>query len=194
MMSDENKIYPGKPVIPAEAILAELAHRNDRIVPKLPESLRKLPPVRIFNVCDMKWERNMGGIGTFLIQPCAPGMPCSPPLEIPMIFTEAIPVGNLHFEYRIHDGREVAQSIVGCTRVSGNDEDLRKWGVFIAKGEKPTPDELKEANIALLDTYARLSAEAIAFYREPKVPGETWPIRNITAMHRKALKAFAAQV
>lgn len=180
----ENEIYPGKPIIYAENVHCELAARSQWNIPKLPDVLKTLPPIRIYNVSDILHQRSMGGLGTFVIQPCAPGMPCSVPLEIPMIFTEAIPVKANQMEYRIHDGREVAENIIGTAKHSGEADKL--WGCFIARGDSPTPDELQVAQDALLRKYVGMAAEALAFYMD--APRER---NNITGQHRKALGVVA---
>ncbi len=181
----ESPFYPGEPIIYAEDVFRELAARQHRNIPKLPDSLKSLPPIRIYNVSDIRHERGMGGLGTFTIQPCAPGMPCSVPLEIPFIFTEAIVVDKDHMEYRLHDGREVAENIIGTAKLSQPADRL--WGTFIALANSPTVEELKDAKSALLKNYAGMAAEALAFYLDT----DPLALRNISGQHRKALKIIS---
>lgn len=184
-MADEKEspFYPGKPIIYAEDVFRELRAHEHKHIPKLPDSLKSLPPIRIYNVSDIRHERGMGGLGAFTIQPCSPGMPCSVPLEIPFIFTEAIVVDKDHMEYRIHDGREIAEAIIGAARLSQPADRL--WGTFIAHGQSPTLKELADATAALLQQYAALVSEMMAIYRDS--PKERC---NITALHLKALKTI----
>ncbi len=183
-MSEDTKspFYRDKPVIYAEDVFRELTAQQHKNIPKLPDSLKSLPPIRIYNVSDIRHERGMGGLGIFTIQPCPPGMPCSVPLEIPFIFTEAIVVDKDHMEYRIYDGREIAETIIGTAKFSPAPDRL--WGTFIARGECPTPEELKDANTVLLRNYAGMAAEALAFYLDT----DPLALRNISGQHRKALK------
>lgn len=196
MRSDiESPFYPGKPFISAEEVLMELQALGKKNIPKLPEYLNTLPPIRIFNISGMRQERNMGGLGTFTIQPCEKGKSFSAPLEICPIFPEAIAIDKDHMEYRFHDGIEIATTIVGTAKHMHPSENLTKWGCFIAAGSEPAAHELENANLALLETYEKLMQEAVMYLMQPgedtisgkKIFRER---NNITSLHMKAITAL----
>lgn len=206
-MSDENEpIEPDKPTgktrignpdgvigtgAQAEQARREFATYNQKDIPKIPDSLRALPPIRIYNVFDQRWVRGMGGMGEFTVQACKHGMLHSDPLDIPYIMTEAIVINDHQMEHRLHDGRDFAENIIGAAKYSGA-TDMRKWGVFIAAGQAPTLKEIAAANEALLKTQVEMSQQALEFWSAGT--GSLDMRCNITPQHIKALQFVAERL
>lgn len=138
--------------------------------------LREFEPVRIFNVG--QW--GVGGASFIRVFTCGShwmiplrkdGEVVSAPLEVPDPYIEyyAKGLGSTEGENTI-SGMRLAQEIIGQS--SGEDlspgvsagksyeTDLRRWGVFIAKGPVPTKEEIAEATRRYHETLKALCAEA----------------------------------
>lgn len=167
----------------------ELASKNTKVVYQLPDELRLAgEPIHIFNVSRDKWTICMGGMGTWTIQACEKGQKYSEPLEIPFIMNEGIPVDMDHIEFRSMAGRSFALSIIGIGQHRHPSEDLRKQGIFVAKGAVPTEEELAEANANLRARHLDMVEQADGFYGDG--PGE---YKNITKRHRESLDWLIAE-
>lgn len=167
----------------------ELAQKNTKVVYQLPDELRLAgDPIRIFNVSRDKWTICMGGMGTWTIHACEKGQKYSEPLEIPFIMNEGIPVDMDHIEFRAMAGRSFALSIIGIGQHRHPSEDLRKQGIFVAKGSVPTEEELAEANAFLRARHLDMVEQADGFYGDG--PGE---YKNITKRHRESLDWLIAE-
>lgn len=172
----------------AKQAAAELAQKNNRIVYTLPPELMVAgKPILIFNVSQQKFEVSQGGMGTWTIPACEAGEEYSEPLPIPFILNEGIPTDMEHIEFRCMAGSKFAESVIGIGPHRHPTEDLRRWGVFIAAGEKPTAKEVEAAKNALRDRYLEMVKQADGYYGDG--PGE---YKNITRQHRDALDWLTA--
>lgn len=134
-----------------------------RRIPKLPESLQRWAEentIHIFNVGPWRHEIPLGSLGTFLIPKCEKGKPFAAMRALPGIVVEPIPTDERNMELRQEDGRYIAEQIVGYGKHRGKENDLRPYGVFVAAGKKPTPEEVEAARELLHQTYGEMVAEA----------------------------------
>lgn len=173
----------------AKQAAAELATKNAKIIHHLPPELMIAgKPIMIYNVTPQKHEIGQGGMGTWIIPACEPGQKYSAPLPIPFIMSEGIPTDMDHIEFRQMAGSEFAKSIIGIGKHRHQTEDLRRWGVFIAAGDKPTAEELEEANKHFTARDLELIAQADGYYGDgPNM------YNNITKQHREALDRCTAR-
>lgn len=172
----------------ARQAVAELAAKQAKIIYQLPPELQIAgKPIRIFNVSAQKYEVSQGGMGTWTIPACEPGENHSKPLEIPFIMSEGIPTDMEHIEFRQTAGSAFAESVIGVGKHRHQTEDLRRWGVFISKGDEPTTKEIAAARDHLRERYKELVTQADGYYGDG--PGE---YRNITRQHRDALDWLTA--
>jgi hypothetical protein len=172
----------------AQQAAAELAAKNHKVIYQLPPELQIAgKPIRIFNVSSQKYEVCQGGMGTWTIPACEPGQKFSKALEIPFIISEGIPTDMEHIEFRQMAGSAFAESVIGVGKHRHQTEDLRRWGVFIAKGDEPTAEEIEGARKHLRARYLELVTQADGYYGDG--PGE---YKNITRQHREALDWLTA--
>jgi len=138
--------------------------------------LRQFPPIKIYNVG--QWALGGKGFinrltcgGTWLIPLRKDGQEVSDPLEVPDPYTEYSPQGLGSSEKEISvSGMRLAQEIInqsdgedlspGVNNGKSPENDLRQWGVFIAKGDKPTTQEIAEASERYKKTLMRYVEEA----------------------------------
>lgn len=167
-----------------EQALRELRSKNSKDIFELPPELKIVGnPVLIFNVGPMRHQRSMGSYGQFTIQGCEEGMPYSRPTEIPYITNDPVHVDMFQMAHRHDSGRKLANDICGVGQFHTPGEDLTQWGVFVAAGQEPTEDELKNARRKLMRTYDALINEADGYWNQG--PSE---YRNVTEMHRMAAR------
>lgn len=172
----------------AKQAATELAQKNAKIIYNLPPELMVAgKPIKIFNVSNQKFEVSQGGLGTWTIPACESGQRVSPALEIPFIMHEGIPTDMEHIEFRMMAGSAFAESVIGIGKHRHPTEDLRRWGVFIAKGEEPTAKEIDAARAHLRERNMELVKQADGYYGDG--PGE---YKNITRQHRDALDWLTA--
>ena len=109
----------------------------------------------IVNVTEQSWILQRS-YGAFSVSACEPGKPYS--LTRVTSRTAFIDLGDK----RKHDvailAREVAEDLCGEINSDGGDDSF--FGVFVAKGDKPTAAELEEARDRLKAFYQRLVAAA----------------------------------
>ena len=162
----------------------ELRAMNRKDVYELPDELKIAgQPIFIFNISPFKFQRSMGSYGQWTIHPCPEGEMYSKPTEVPYITNDPIHVDMFQMAHRHDSGRKLAADILGVGQFHAPDEDLTRWGVFIAAGEKPTSDELKAARKKLNRTMDMLIQEADQYWNQgPQA------YVNITDMHRLAAK------
>jgi hypothetical protein len=139
----------------------ELRSKNQKIVYNVPEELKDTgKPIYIFNLSPKSYQRSMGSYGQFLIPACSEGRKYSEALIIPRVVYDMYHEGMFKMIATPDSGRKLAMDILGFGAYHAPDEDLRKWGVFIAESEKPSEAELKEAQGKLDRTWDRLIQEA----------------------------------
>ena len=179
---------------------ARFQKMNSRKIEPLPN--RKTTKFfHIYNISDhrtnprvpISWTRSLGSIGTYYIWSRNDGELYSKPVLVPDIFYEqydaGIPGGwgggNVvgEIRYREWDGERIVREILGTqppTNPLGL--DLTMWGVFVAKGDEPTQEELDECRAKMAQTYQMAVQEADMMWEDPNDK------KNITAMHRRAAK------
>lgn len=172
----------------AQQAVAELSAKNHKVIYQLPPELMIAgKPIKIFNVSSQVYKVCQGGMGDWTIPACEPGQKVSEALEIPFIMSEGIPTDMDHIEFRQMAGSAFAQSVLGFGKHRHQTEDLRRWGVFIAAGDKPTEKEITDARKQLSARMYELLTQADGFYGDG--PGE---YKNITRQHREAFDWLVA--
>ena len=168
-----------------EQAVREIKARNQKDIFELPEELKILgKPVKIFNIGPFRHQRSMGSYGQFTIPACPEGAEVSEGLEIPYITNDPVHIDMFQMAHRHDSGRKLAMDILGVGQFHTPEEDLTKWGCFVAKGEEPTEKELDMARAKLNRTWDQLITEADNFYNQgPQA------YSNIVEMHRVAAKA-----
>lgn len=167
-----------------EQAKAELKTKNSKIIYNVPEELKDSgAPLLIFNVSPFPYPRSMGSYGQFLIQACKDGQKYSAPVTIPRVIYDMYHESMFKMIATPDSGKKLAQDIVGIGPYHAPGEDLTKWGVFLAAGEKPTEAELAEANRKFDRTCDFLITEADGYWNQG--PSE---YRNVSDMHRFAAK------
>lgn len=162
----------------------ELRTKNQKIVYNVPEELRDTgPSVYIFSVSPFSYQRSMGSYGQHLIPACPEGEEYSEPLVIDRVIYDMYHEGMFKMIATPDSGKKLALDIVGIGPYHSPAEDLTKWGVFVAAGEKPTKTELADARKKLDRTWDFLITEADAYWNQG--PSE---YRNVSDLHRRAAK------
>lgn len=117
--------------------------------------------VHIFNVGPFPHFVPLGSMGTFVIPACPPGEPYIESLtKLHLLEDEIYPGFRDREPKRLReDGRKMAIEIIGEGRNQDKRNSRRKWGVFVAAGEKPTQKELDDARAELFV----LASENVAF-------------------------------
>jgi hypothetical protein len=168
-----------------EQALREIKERNKKDVFELPPELQMIGnPVKIYNVGPFRHQRSMGSYGQFTIQACPEGEEISIPLEIPYITNDPVHIDMFQMAHRHDSGRKLALDILGIGQFHTPEEDLTKWGCFVAKGQEPTEKEIADAKAKLIRTYDWLITEADNYYNQG--PSS---YANIVDMHRLAARA-----
>jgi hypothetical protein len=168
-----------------EQVKAEIKARNQKDVFSLPPELQIIgSPVKIFNVGPFRHQRSMGSYGQWVISACSEGEEYSQPTEVPYITNDPVHIDMFQMAHRHDSGRKLALDILGIGQFHTPEEDLTKWGCFIAKGDTPSLKELVDAREKLNKTYDWLITEADSYFNQgPQA------YLNISDMHRLAAKA-----
>ncbi len=166
-MDDVTKQPDDRHIVTMQEVREEIKQRSRNTFPVLPRILDELPPVRIFNIWSEQYLISKGSLGHFVIPACSSGAMFSAPLSVPAIVKEAIPVDTddlgTRYEYRFHDGRDVANDIIGNNLVHSRNQSLVWWGVFIAAGEQPNEKELAIARRCLLNSCHEMVQQLATF-------------------------------
>jgi hypothetical protein len=168
-----------------EQAVREIKARNQKDIFELPQELRLLgKPVKIFNVGPYRHQRSMGSYGQFTIEACPEGEKFSVALELPYITNDPVHLDMFQMAHRHDSGRKLAADVLGVGQFHTPDEDLTRWGCFIAAADEPSQKEIDKANVALSKTFDWLITEADNFYNQgPQA------YNNIGDMHRLAARA-----
>ena len=157
------------PAAAAEAsINSRLKVAKSRILPmrlKVIEDMKRKQKVCIFNVGPWPQWINTGSTGTYLIPACPWDKPFVQLLALdgdkssPTYGQQISPISVIMDELIIksedemsrleEDGRSFAESMIGLGRSQNPAYALTRFGIFVAKGDKPTDEELAAAKIAL---------------------------------------------
>lgn len=168
-----------------EQAVREIKARNQKDIFELPPELRLIgTPVKIYNVGPFRHQRSMGSYGQWTIPACPEGEEISPALEVPYITNDPVAIDMFQMAHRHDSGKKLALDILGVGQFHTPEEDLTKWGCFVAKGEEPTDKEIAGAKKKLNDTYDWLIREADNFYNQGPAA-----YSNIVDMHRQAARA-----
>jgi hypothetical protein len=151
--------------VTAQEVAAELSSKNDKIIIRTAGNHKQLGTIKIFNVGPDTHTIGMGGLGTFTIPACEDGEPVSEPLELWRQFPEGYHLDMNKMAELVIDGREIAESIVGCGKFQTPSSDLRPKGVFIAAGDEPTRKEIDAAKAALRKYDLLLVEQANQFHQ-----------------------------
>lgn len=163
----------------AEA-LGQVMSLNRRRIAPIPKAVYQgKQKVHIFNVSWQSWERGLGSLGTYQIPACMENAEYSLGVEVPGVVLEYYDQGNSMLAWNAHEGRDVANEIVGIGRGEGN--DLSEWGVFVADGAAPTKEELRQARERL----ARKCADLVAQADRLALSGNKG-LEQINHLHRRA--------
>ena len=155
--------------VTAGQVEAEIAAKNQKTVVRLGIDRTAQGKVYIYNVGPKAHTRGIGGIGSFYIPACKPGKDYSEPLTIDKIFADCLHIDTNKMAEIPIDGAEVAKNVVGFGQFQSKSGDLRKWGVFISLGDKPTKNELDFARAELNKTYDALIREADGYWQNPRL-------------------------
>ena len=169
-------------VIDAATVEQELRSRNSKIIERADVDWRALGDYYIFNIGPHKWEVGRGGLGTFIIPACPEGAEYSAPLRIPKQYPEGKDLDMNKMAEILRDGMKLAIDIVGYSPHQSPGADLRRYGVFLAKGEEPTKKELADARAKLNGEDLKLVQEANQAY----MAGPDKAQETISAAHRQA--------
>lgn len=166
-------------------VIEQIQRRALKHLPLYPKILDELPTVKVFNVWSERYTVHKGSLGVFTILECEEGAEYSKPLEIPFILREASayginPNGGTDYQWFLHDGRDVANDIIGNNLIHSPSQNLMRWGVFVAKGETPTAAEMSDARAKLADSCGDLAREIQMWIEENS-------LINISDKHVKAL-------
>lgn len=210
-ISTPNRVNP----LIHEQVSREMAARNYKVIPVLPEELRVTgKPHCIFSVNPKAMQRaHWTGIRTF--HPCENGKAYGPALMIDYIVEEPIPVDINQMEYRPWSGKQVALDIIGQGSHHAPSEDLSPYGIFVAQGGEPTEaailmamengDTRKQDAIAadirsgqlptekeILDARSRLKQTHMSMIQDADDAFAQGPNHyiNITAEHRALCKMY----
>jgi len=170
---------------------SEIAGLNKKIIDPVPEKILKSgSPIYIYNVGPWRWIRSMASLGTYTIMECPPGQRHSPPLVIPHLIRETIPheASNWRMGNRFEDGEDVALAILGEGPFQSKEQGYSRVGVFIAKGEEPTEQELVKAENLLRQYRETQVAEADAYWN-----AGPQQYQMIVAEHREAAAALGVE-
>jgi len=190
---------------PNLAAIAEeqLATRNNFNIPKVPNSARNLGFYKIFNVCTFHphWVQELGTLGTYTISKAEEGFLWEPdkdgnyhkraikagetaysfPCLVSKLVREGNPVDLRKIAFTEWDGLDVAADILGIGPNKRPSQDLTVWGCFLAEGDVPTAEELKEAWAKLRKKCMELWNTAQGFYQQGPMH-----YADITDVHRNA--------
>lgn len=116
--------------------------------------------IYIYNVGPRTFLQAQGSLGTFTIPACEPGEAVSRPLILEGVYYETVVVDTKKLSHVPTEGMDLAKDIIGTGPFKSRDSDLRRFGVFIASGEKPTKLEITVATEAWHATCSALVQEA----------------------------------
>lgn len=154
----------------ARFVSREATRRNGRLVPKLPKALEDLchtPKYYIFNVGPKTWDRQLGGRGTKVLQPCPDGQPCGPePITYGLLDNETIAVDMNKMENRQEDGMDIVNAFLSRGRNCAPENNLELWGVGVSEQWPPTAQELSAAHKRLNEKCDELIRDADRFYEQ----------------------------
>jgi len=170
---------------------SQMANLNKKVIDKIPEKMLKQgKPIKIYNVGPWLWIRPMGSLGTFTIPACPPGAEYSPPLEIPYVLPETVPheASNWKMTTRFEDGMDVALGILGEGPFQSKEQGWRRFGVFVAAGEKPTEAEIEAAEECLRKYRTEQVQEADNLWNQGPLH-----YASIVAEHRDAAIALGVE-
>jgi hypothetical protein len=169
-----------------EQAKAEIKAKNYKDIFALPPELQVLGnPIKIYNVGPFRHQRSMGSYGQWTIAACPDGEDYSIATEVPYITNDPVHIDMFQMAHRHDSGRKLATDILGLGQFHAPEEDLTKWGCFIAKGDTPTIKEIADAKAKLYRTYEWLITEADSYYNQgPQA------YQNISDMHRLAAKVL----
>lgn len=149
-------------------IQSRLRVAKSRILPmrlRIIEDMKRTHKIHIFNVGPWAQSINTGSTGSFIIPACPFGTEyvellqldgdkssptfgqMIPPISV--IMDELVIKSEDEMSRLEEDGRLFAESMIGLGRAADPTFALTRFGVFVAKGEKPTGDELGAARAAL---------------------------------------------
>lgn len=166
-------------MITANDVSSTVGSLNSRQRQPIPDSLRRNPPLYIFNIYQLKHTRGLGSTGTFHIPACEGGKPYSRPLVIKGDYFDEFDRGEGSMAWTYNTGAEIAKDILNIGHRDGG--DLSLWGVFISENEEPTRKELAAAREKLTAKMKEVLAAGDAL----ALQGDSG-LAQIQAMHRKA--------
>lgn len=130
-------------MITANDVANSVGQLNGRKRQPIPESLRRNPPIYIFNIYQKKHTRYLGTLGTFHIPACEDGQKYSAPVVVKGDYFDEFDRGEGDLGWTYDSGEDVAKDILNERNRDGG--DLSAWGVFISNSEEPTRAELMKA-------------------------------------------------
>jgi hypothetical protein len=150
-------------------VSAEIARRNakiiDPVVPAL-KAMTEAPRYFIFNVGPWRWERLMGGNGSWKIPACSEGEDFSAPLTVPALILERVAIEMNKMSNRFQDeGSTFADDLLMRGRGWIPENSLEHWGCAVIDHWPPKAAEIKEAKAKLRITLGKLVSEADDFAR-----------------------------
>jgi ribosomal protein L32 len=168
----------------AQFVSREATRRNGKIVPKLPGKLHEMctkAHYYIFNVGPWMWDRQLGGRGTRVLQPCPEGQAYGPALEMPFLDNETVASDMNKMENRQEDGIEVVNAFLQKGWGSRPEASLEHWGIGVSEQWPPTAQEVAAATKRLNSKFDELCHDADKFHEQREYA-------NITEFHRLAAR------
>lgn len=169
--------------------LNSLNSRKRKPIPAYFDDAAKFPPVYIFNIYDMEHSVPLGGLGSFLIPACELGAEYSAPCVVKGFIADEYDEadGNGKMSWNPEQGADVAKDVVGIgssnPQMGSYTTNREWWGVFIAKGEKPSDEELSDAKKKLdqMMTHLVMEGDRLAL-QGPE------GLKQIGPVHRRAVQ------
>jgi len=132
--------------------------------------------VHVFSVSPWSFVRPMGAWGTFTIPACPDGEEFVEYFmhnekgqlnPVPGIMIQFYPQDETRMGMHEEDGREWAEKLLNNDVGIPQSHSLNRFGVFVAKGEKPTTKELRTARAELNDKLLELINQARTWHNDP---------------------------
>jgi hypothetical protein len=170
-------------------------------MPPIPQPILQLMEtqrVYIYNVGPKQHNIPLS-LGNFIIPGCPEGQEYSEPVKfmgragIPALVPQSV-VTNVDGTHVDHDwdtkmeGKDLVKDILGF-----GENDRRRYGVFLAAGRTPTPEEIATANGRLEEFYSKLVAEADASFEingGQEIAENGRSVSSITPDHITACKSL----
>lgn len=169
----------------ARYVSKEATRRNGKIVPKLPKALEELchrPVHYIFNVGPWTWDRQLGGLGTFVLLKCPEDELFGPePLTFGVLNNETVAVDMNKMENRQEDGIDIANAFLSRGRDCAPENNLELWGIGVSKTWPPSNEDLNAAHKRLDQKCDELIRDADRYHEQRKYD-------DITEFHRWAAR------